>query len=120
MELEYMDNTKNDHYYLDKIKTDLAFIVAHMKDVDVQELNDNEILLDSMLFRMIQISENVKKLSTEYRESENELPWNAVHHQMDEKNLIIIMGCKGYVHTGSTTEMLPNGKALVRVDFTKN
>ena len=28
----------------------------------------------SMLFRMIQISENVKKLSTEYRE--NELPWN--------------------------------------------
>ena len=60
MESEYMDNTKNDHYYLDKIKTDLAFIVAHMKDVDAQELNDNEILLDSMLFRMIQISENVK------------------------------------------------------------
>ena len=27
-----------------------------------------------MLFRMIRISENVKKLSTEYRE--NELPWN--------------------------------------------
>jgi hypothetical protein len=26
-----MDNTKNDHYYLDKIKTDLAFIVEHMK-----------------------------------------------------------------------------------------
>ena len=25
---------------------------------------------------MIQILENVKKLSTEYRESENELPWN--------------------------------------------
>ena len=45
---------------------------------------------------------------------------DAVHHQMDEKNLIKIMGCKGYVHTGSTTEMLPNGKALVRVDFTKN
>ena len=34
MELEYMDNTKNDHYYLDKIKTDIAFIVAHMKDVN--------------------------------------------------------------------------------------
>ena len=45
---------------------------------------------------------------------------DAVHHQMDEKNLIKIMGCKGYVYTGSTTEMLPNGKALVRVDFTKN
>ena len=49
MELEYMDNTKNDHYYLVKNKTDLAFIVAHMKDVDAQELNDNEILLFHMI-----------------------------------------------------------------------
>ena len=71
-----MDNTKNDHHYLDKIKRDIAFIVAHMKGVDVQELNDNEILLDSMLFRMIQISENAKKLSAQYRESAGELPWN--------------------------------------------
>ena len=44
MELEYMDNTKNDHYYLGKIKTDLAFIVAHMKNVDLQELNVYETL----------------------------------------------------------------------------
>ncbi|MCR5672834.1 MAG: DUF86 domain-containing protein [Lachnospiraceae bacterium] len=71
-----MDNTKNDQYYLDKIKADIAFIVAHMKDVDTQELNDNEILLDSMLFRMIQILENAKKLSGEFRERADELPWN--------------------------------------------
>ena len=45
---------------------------------------------------------------------------DALHHQMDEKNLIKTMGCNGYVYTGSTTESLPNGKAFVRVDFTKN
>lgn len=71
-----MDNTKNDQYHLGKIKADIAFIVAHMKDVTAQELNDNEILLDSMLFRMIQISENAKKLSEEYRENTSEIPWN--------------------------------------------
>ncbi len=71
-----MDNTKNDQYYLDKIKADIAFIVAHMKDVDTQELNDNEIMLDSMLFRMIRISGNAKKLSGEFRERADELPWN--------------------------------------------
>ena len=76
MVLEYMDNTKNDHYFLDKIKTDIAFIVDHMKGVDTQELNDNEILLDSMLFRMIQISENAKKLSADCMEKTSELPWN--------------------------------------------
>ena len=37
-----------------------------MQDVDLEELNANEILLDSMLFRMIQLSENAKKLSDEY------------------------------------------------------
>ncbi len=47
-----------------------------MRDVDLQELNDNEVLLDSMLFRMIQISENAKKLSDEYRKEKNNLPWD--------------------------------------------
>ena len=71
-----MDNTKNDHYYLEKIKTDIGFIVAHMKDVDLQELNENEVLLDSMMFRMIQISENAKKLTAEYKEVKSNLPWD--------------------------------------------
>ena len=71
-----MDNVKNDQYYLDKIKTDLSFIVRHMKNVGLQELNENEVLLDSMLFRMIQVSENAKKLTAEYKESRSELPWN--------------------------------------------
>ena len=71
-----MDNYKNDTYYLDKIRTDMTFIIAHMKDVDLQELNNNEVLLDSMLFRMIQISENVKRLSEEYKENNSNLPWN--------------------------------------------
>ena len=72
----YMDNIKNDNYYLNKIRTDIEFINVHMKDVDLQELNDNEILLDSMLFRMIQISENAKRLSEEYKEDKSDLPWN--------------------------------------------
>ena len=42
-----MDNHKNDNYYLNRIRTDIEFIIAHMKDVDLQELNDNEVLLDS-------------------------------------------------------------------------
>ena len=28
-----MDNIKNDNYYIQKILTNLEFIVAHMKDV---------------------------------------------------------------------------------------
>ena len=35
MESEYMENTKNDNYYLGKIRTDIEFIIVHMKDVDL-------------------------------------------------------------------------------------
>ena len=42
-------------------------------------MNANEVLLDSMLFRMIQISENSKKLSDEYKHQHASVPWNAVY-----------------------------------------
>lgn len=74
-----MDNIKNDSYYLQKIIKDLTFVTEQMQGVDMDELNENEILLDSMLFRMIQISENSKKLSDEYKEKHNIIPWNAVY-----------------------------------------
>lgn len=69
-----MDNFKNDNYYIQKIKQDLTFIVLHMQNVDLEELNTNEILLDSMLFRMIQISENAKNLSNEYKQKHEYIP----------------------------------------------
>lgn len=73
-----MDNVKNDAYYIKRLKQDLEFVVTHMKNVDIEELNANEVLLDSMLFRMIQISENAKKLSDEYKLHGN-VPWNAIY-----------------------------------------
>lgn len=73
-----MDNVKNDSYYVNKIVTDLEFIVEHMMSVDIEELNKNDILLDSMLFRMIQISENTKGLSDGYKESKPNIPWSAI------------------------------------------
>ena len=74
-----MDNVKNDNYYIQKIKQDLEFISKHMKNVDIEELNANEVLLDSMLFRMIQISENVRKLTDEFKWTRGNIPWNALY-----------------------------------------
>lgn len=73
-----MDNIKNNIYYIQKIRKDLEFIVEHMRDVSMEELNVNEVLLDSMLFRMIQISENAKRLTDEYKLSHSHIPWNAL------------------------------------------
>ncbi|MGN0407696.1 MAG: DUF86 domain-containing protein [Bacteroides sp.] len=73
-----MDNVKNDSYYIQKIRKDLEFMVVHMRNVDIEELNANEVLLDSMLFRMIQISENAKKLSDGYKLLHDNIPWSAL------------------------------------------
>ncbi|MBO4987690.1 MAG: DUF86 domain-containing protein [Lachnospiraceae bacterium] len=73
-----MDNVKTDSYYLEKIRKDLEFIVKHMRNVDIEELNANEVLLDSMMFRMIQISANAKRLTEEYRLTHGDIPWSAI------------------------------------------
>lgn len=74
-----MHNEKNDQYYIEKIKADLLFIAKHMENVDIQSLKENEVLQDSMLFRMIQISENAKKLSEEYKRANNSIPWQEMY-----------------------------------------
>lgn len=73
-----MDNKKNDTYYINKIKTDLEFIITHMKNITQDDLTANEILLDSMMFRLIQISENAKNMSDIYRSSRPDIPWTAM------------------------------------------
>ncbi|MBP5309521.1 MAG: DUF86 domain-containing protein [Lachnospiraceae bacterium] len=74
-----MDNTKNDHYYINKINEDLSFIIQHTRNIDQEELSKNEILLDSMLFRLIQISENAKRLSDDYKAQHTSVPWTAIY-----------------------------------------
>ena len=74
-----MDNIKNDHYYIQKLQQDLTFIATHMRNVNIEELGKNEILQDSMLFRMIQISENAKKLTEEYKMEYAGIPWKAIY-----------------------------------------
>ncbi len=74
-----MDNIKTDNYYIHKIRKDLEFITNHMNNVDLDGLSTDEVLLDSMLFRMIQLSENAKKLSEEYKLMHVGVPWNALY-----------------------------------------
>ena len=74
-----MDNIKDDHYYVRKIKEDLTFIVKHMEKIDIEELSKHELLQDSMMFRLIQISENAKRLSDDYRGHHGNIPWTAIY-----------------------------------------
>lgn len=73
-----MDN-KNDNYYIEKLLNDLNFIVYHTKNITLDDLKENEVLMDSMMFRTIQISENSKKLTDEYKKLHSNVPWNLLY-----------------------------------------
>ncbi len=73
-----MDNIKNDEYYISKIKENLNFIVKHMENTERNDFDKNELLQDSMSFRLIQISEDSKKLTEEYRANNSQIPWNDI------------------------------------------
>ena len=74
-----MVNPKDDKYYLQRILTDLYFIESNTRNITSEELGVNEILLDSMMFRLIQISENSKKLSDEFKSTRQDIPWTAIY-----------------------------------------
>ena len=74
-----MDNVKDDTYYSDKIKNDLIFIINHMSGVDIGRFNEDEVLQDSMMFRLVQISENAKKLSDTYKSEYGSIPWTDIY-----------------------------------------
>ena len=74
-----MDNIKNDAYYLNKIKKDIDFIVAHTQGVTEDAFTIDEVLQDSMMFRLVQISENARRMTDSFKETHKQIPWNDVY-----------------------------------------
>jgi len=92
-----MDNKKDDLYYIGKLRQDMEFIIRHMKNVSLDDFEKDELLQDSMMFRLIQISENAKKLSDEYKETNTNVQWGDIYglrnrlvHEYGHVNMSIV------------------------------
>ncbi len=73
-----MDNAKTDGYYLNKIISDLTFILENTEGVTKEELENVEILVDSVMFRLIQVAENSEKLTETFKTAHPSIPWRAM------------------------------------------
>ena len=73
-----MDNTKNNQYYVDKILTDLKFVIDHTQGKTQQQIEGDDLLVDSIMFRVIQIAENSMKLDEEFQKKNSHIPWRAI------------------------------------------
>ena len=92
-----MDNVKNDTYYVKKIVKDLGFISEHIRGITKEQLQKDEVLLDSVMFRLIQVSENAARLTDGFKLRYKEFPWQAMRgmrnrivHEYGDVDLTIV------------------------------
>lgn len=92
-----MDNKKDNTYYLKKIVKDLGFIAEHTRGITKEGLQEDEVLQDSVMFRLIQVSENAARLADDFKLRYNEIPWQAMRgmrnrivHEYGDVDLTIV------------------------------
>ncbi|MBR3844690.1 MAG: DUF86 domain-containing protein [Clostridia bacterium] len=73
-----MDNLKTNSYYIKKMLKDIKFLMEKTRGITLGQLEADEVLCDSVLFRLIQISENSVKLTAGFKESHKDIPWQAI------------------------------------------
>ena len=73
-----MDNEKNDRFYLEKIIADLKFVIEHTQGITQKEMEENDLLIDSIMFRIVQVAENSAKLNESFRTTHPDIPWAAL------------------------------------------
>ena len=88
---------KNDNFYLEKIIKDIKFLIAHTENITLNEIQKDEVLLDCIMFRLVQISENSGKLTDEFKASRKQISWSAIKglrnrlvHDYGEVDLTIV------------------------------
>ena len=70
---------KDNRYYLEKMEENVDFILEHMNGVSKKQLESDPVLQYSMMLRLVQISENAKNLTDEFREQNTHIPWTDIY-----------------------------------------
>ena len=78
MALRYMDNLKNDKYYLNKIIDDIKFVIINTENMTLEEFDADEMVNSAVNFKFIQISENSTKLTIELVNKNSNIPWHKI------------------------------------------
>lgn len=73
-----MDNKKNDIYYAERALENIAAIESYIKGKSYEEfVSDNE-LNDAIMFRIIQLIENIKNISNDFKVKNPQIPWGNI------------------------------------------
>lgn len=92
-----MDNVKNDKYYFKKAINDIDAIEAYFNNKTYDEFMMDSMLIDAIMFRLIQLIENIKKISLDFKENHPNIEWgnimgfrNGIVHEYGETDYTIV------------------------------
>ncbi len=93
-----MDNIKSNSYFIRKAINDIDVIIEYTKNVKTyDDFMSNNIMVDAIMFRLIQLVENIKNIDSNYKESHREIPWcniigfrNGIVHEYGSTDYTIV------------------------------
>ncbi len=74
-----MDNIKTDKYYVKKIIEHIDYVLEITDGLSLEQMKNNVMLVDSVLFRFIQIAEEAQELTDEFKNKTASLPWHQLN-----------------------------------------
>ena len=92
-----MDNKKGDRYYAQKAIENINLIQKYIYGRSYEEfLSDNK-LMDAVMFRLVQMIEDIKNISTAFKEKNPHIPWgdiigfrNGIVHEYGKTDFITV------------------------------
>lgn len=79
-----MNDTNNDDFYISKIKTDLEFIIDHTAGKTQKDIESDELLKNSIMLRIMRISESIDKLTEPFKSAHKDISWNGIKGMSDK------------------------------------
>ncbi len=70
-----MNNNKDDIYYIKQIKIELDIIEDYINGLSFNEISNDTILCDAIMFRLIQLSEHTTNISNDFKETNKQIEW---------------------------------------------
>ena len=78
MVLRFMDNNKNDNYYIEKALNEIDVIIKYSSGKTYEEFMSDETIIDATMFRLVQMIENIKNISEEFKNQHADIPWGDI------------------------------------------
>ena len=92
-----MDNRKNDKYFAQKAIDNIDLIQKYIKGKNYDEFIEDTELNDAIMFRLVQLIENVKNISQAFKDEHNQIPWvkiigfrNGIVHEYGETDYHVV------------------------------